>query len=59
MTEVVLNGEALDPAAVFVDSRIELNNLKDHNEVVVKAMCQYSNTGEGLHRSVDPADGNV
>ena len=59
VTEVVLNGEALDPAAVFVDSRIELNNLKDHNEVVVKAMCQYSNTGEGLHRSVDPADGNV
>ena len=59
VTEVVLNGEALDPAAVFTDSRIELNNLKDHNEVVVKAMCQYSNTGEGLHRSVDPADGNV
>ena len=59
VTEVVLNGEVLDPAAVFVDSRIELNNLKDHNEVVVKAMCQYSNTGEGLHRSVDPADGNV
>ena len=59
VTEVVLNGEALDPVAVFTDSRIELNNLKDHNEVVVKAMCQYSNTGEGLHRSVDPADGNV
>ena len=55
----MLNGEALDPVAVFTDSRIELNNLKDHNEVVVKAMCQYSNTGEGLHRSVDPADGNV
>ena len=59
VSEVVLNGESLDPAAVFVDSRIELNNLKDHNEVVVKATCQYSNTGEGLHRSVDPADGNV
>ena len=59
VTEVVLNGEALDPVAVFTDSRIELNNLKDHNEVVVKAMCQYSNTGEGLHRSVDPSDGNV
>ena len=51
VSEVVLNGESLDPAAVFVDSRIELNNLKDHNEVVVKATCQYSNTGEGLHRS--------
>ena len=59
VTEVTLNGVALDPAAVVADSRIELAGLTEHNEVTVKALCQYSNTGEGLHRSVDPSDGNV
>ena len=59
VSEITLNGETLDPAEAYVDSRIELKNLKEHNEVTVKAMCQYSNTGEGLHRSVDPSDGNV
>ena len=59
VTEITLNGVALDPAAVVADSRIELAGLTEHNEVTVKALCQYSNTGEGLHRSVDPSDGNV
>ncbi len=59
VSEIMLNGETLDPAEAFVDSRIELKNLKEHNEVTVKALCQYSNTGEGLHRSVDPSDGNI
>ena len=56
---VELNGVALDPAKVFVDDRIELDGLQENNEVVVKALCRYSNTGEGLHRSVDPSDGNI
>lgn len=56
---VTVNGEALDVNEVFDDDRIDLNNLKEHNEVVVKAVCRYSTTGEGLHRSVDPSDGNV
>lgn len=59
VSEVTLNGESLDPAAVYVDSRVELADLKEHNEVTVKALCRYSNTGEGLHRSVDPSDGNI
>lgn len=59
VSAVTLNGRALDPAEVFADSRIELAGLEAHNEVVVTARCQYSNTGEGLHRSVDPADGNI
>ncbi|MGH3595070.1 MAG: aminopeptidase N, partial [Mycobacterium sp.] len=29
------------------------------NVVVVDASCRYSNTGEGLHRFVDPVDGEV
>lgn len=56
---VTLNGEALDPAEVFADSRIQLPNLKERNELVVKSTQAYTNTGEGLHRFQDPADGEV
>ena len=56
---ITLNGVALDPATAFADDRIELTGLREKNEVVVEAKCRYSNTGEGLHRSVDPSDGNV
>ncbi|WP_043166824.1 aminopeptidase N [Bifidobacterium callitrichos] len=59
VSEIVLNGQRLDPSEAFVDNRIELTGLKTKNEVSVKALCRYSNTGEGLHRSVDPSDGNV
>ncbi|WP_404815538.1 aminopeptidase N [Streptomyces thermolineatus] len=54
--EVVLNGTALDPAEVFADSRIALPDLAAHNELKVVATCAYTNTGEGLHRFVDPVD---
>lgn len=55
--EVVLNGKALDVAAVFRDSRIALHHLRQGaNELTVTADCEYTNTGEGLHRFVDPVD---
>ncbi|MCY0958925.1 aminopeptidase N [Streptomyces sp. H27-H5] len=55
--EVVLNGRALDVAAVFRDSRIALDHLvAGANELRVVADCAYTNTGEGLHRFVDPVD---
>ena len=55
--EVVLNGTALDVAAVFRDSRIALDGLlQGRNELRVVADCAYTNTGEGLHRFVDPVD---
>jgi aminopeptidase N len=57
--EIVLNGRALDVAAVFTDSRIALRDLAADNEVRVVADCAYMNTGEGLHRFVDPVDGEV
>ncbi|SOD66319.1 aminopeptidase N [Streptomyces zhaozhouensis] len=57
VTEVVLNGTALDPAEVFVDSRIALPEVVEGaNELLVVADCAYTNTGEGLHRFVDPVD---
>ncbi|MCF3104086.1 aminopeptidase N [Streptomyces roseoverticillatus] len=55
--EVVLNGTALDVAEVFADSRIALPGLvAGRNELKVVADCAYTNTGEGLHRFVDPVD---
>ncbi|MFE9936050.1 aminopeptidase N [Streptomyces hirsutus] len=55
--EVTLNGDALDPAEVFEDSRIALPGLLPGRNVLrVSADCAYTNTGEGLHRFVDPVD---
>lgn len=57
--EISLNGEQLDPSEVFADSRITLTGLQAENVLVVDADCLYTNTGEGLHRFVDPVDGEV
>ncbi|KJK56847.1 aminopeptidase N [Saccharothrix sp. ST-888] len=56
---VTLNGRALDPAAVFDGVRITLAGLAEQNLLVVEADCAYSRTGEGLHRFVDPVDGET
>jgi aminopeptidase N len=57
--EISLNGRSLDPAEVYADSRIRLDDLAADNELRVVADCSYSHTGEGLHRFVDPADDRV
>ncbi len=57
--EITLNGRAIDPATAFADTRIALTGLEAENELVVDADCLYTNTGEGLHRFVDPVDGEV
>ncbi|MFI1482969.1 aminopeptidase N [Streptomyces sp. NPDC020747] len=55
--EVTLNGDSLDPTEVFKDSRIALPGiLEGRNVLRVVADCAYTNTGEGLHRFVDPVD---
>jgi aminopeptidase N len=59
VSDIELNGEKLDPAKYYADNRVELPVLKERNTLKVVASCQYSTTGEGLHRSVDPSDGNV
>ncbi|WP_327183112.1 aminopeptidase N [Streptomyces sp. NBC_01334] len=55
--EVTLNGDTLDAAGLFKDSRIALPGLlQGRNVLRVVAECAYTNTGEGLHRFVDPVD---
>ena len=51
-----LNGAALE-VADYDGARLALPDLAAENELVVSARCHYMTTGEGLHRLVDPADG--
>ncbi len=52
----VLNGRPLDPESV-ARGRLPLPTEAGDNELVVDATMAFRNDGEGLHRSVDPADG--
>jgi aminopeptidase N len=54
-----LNGQTLDLAGYREEDGIVLPSLAERNELVVTADCRYMNTGEGLHRFVDPLDGGV
>jgi aminopeptidase N len=59
VSEVVLNGTALDAGVVFDGARVRLEGLAEDNEVRVVAQAAYMRTGEGLHRFADPVDGEV
>ncbi|GAP54993.1 aminopeptidase N [Arthrobacter sp. Hiyo6] len=56
---VTLNGLDLDPAVVSDGVRIQLPDLAAENHLLVVADAPYMNTGEGLHRFVDPVDNEV
>ncbi|MEO5921091.1 MAG: aminopeptidase N [Pseudolysinimonas sp.] len=56
---VTLNGTELDAKTVSDGLRIQLEGLQAQNELVVVADFAYTNTGEGLHRFVDPVDQEV
>lgn len=56
---ITLNGVSLDPAEHSDGVRISLPNLAAENLLVIDADALYMNTGEGLHRFVDPVDNEV
>jgi aminopeptidase N len=56
LISATLNGE---PITGYADGRLPLTGLAGRNEVVVIAEYAYSHVGEGLHRFVDPADGEA
>ena len=56
---IELNGVALDPASHSDGIRITVPGLAAQNTLRIVAKGIYSNTGEGLHRFVDPVDGEV
>ena len=55
----VLNGHDIDVSGYDESTGIPLIGLAHDNVLVVEADCRYSHTGEGLHRFVDPVDGEV
>jgi aminopeptidase N len=55
---VRLNGVELDPGALD-DNRFPLAGLLAENTLTVEAEMAYSHLGEGIHRFVDPADGET
>ena len=56
---ITVNGRSLDPATHYDGARITLPELAAENEVVIEATGRFMNTGEGLHRFVDPVDEQV
>ena len=58
-TTVTLNGVDVDVSNYQPEDGIVLAPLAAENVVVVDAQLLYTNTGEGLHRFVDPLDGEV
>lgn len=53
---VTLNDRPVDVDRLR-DGRLPLDTAAGRNELVVDAVMRFRNDGEGLHRSVDPADG--
>ncbi|WAX58136.1 aminopeptidase N [Jatrophihabitans cynanchi] len=56
---VTLNGEDVDTSGYAPEKGIVLTGLAAENVLVVDADLLYTNTGEGLHRFVDPLDGET
>ncbi|MCW4353487.1 aminopeptidase N [Hoyosella sp. YIM 151337] len=55
----ILNGRNLDISDYEESRGLQLEGLADTNTLVIDADFEYSHTGEGLHRFVDPADDEV
>jgi len=53
-----LNGQVIDTSS-FDGESVFLKNLAEDNVLVIEAEVAYSKTGEGLQKSVDPADGEI
>jgi aminopeptidase N len=58
LVSATLNGVDL-PSEAHQGNRLVLDGLLGANEVVVVADIDYTTTGDGMHRFVDPADGEV
>lgn len=55
---ITLDGRSL-PVAALAGGRFPLDLTDGDHELVVEATMGFRNDGEGLHRSIDPADGRA
>ena len=53
-----LNGVLVDTSR-YDGETLHIDGLASHNELIIEMEGLYSNTGEGLQRSVDPVDNEV
>ncbi|WBB79655.1 aminopeptidase N [Micromonospora sp. WMMD882] len=58
LTRVRLDDRDLEPT-LLADERFPLTGLGGRHTLTVEAEMAYSNTGEGMHRFVDPVDGET
>lgn len=56
---VELNGVRLDADTALVAGRIELAGLAARNTLVIDAEFAYRTDGQGIHRFIDPEDGET
>jgi aminopeptidase N len=56
---VTLNGQDVAVDGYRPEDGIKLSGLAEDNTLIVDAELLYTNTGEGLHRFVDPLDGET
>ncbi|WP_433529550.1 aminopeptidase N [Micromonospora sp. CA-263727] len=54
-----LNGDPVDVTGWSAEKGLTLTGLASENTLVVDADFGYSNSGQGLHRTVDPVDGET
>ncbi|QOC90729.1 aminopeptidase N [Micromonospora craniellae] len=54
-----LNGDPVDLADWSAEKGLTLTGLAEENTLVVDADFAYSSSGQGLHRSIDPVDGET
>ncbi|MFF5219170.1 aminopeptidase N [Micromonospora sp. NPDC000442] len=54
-----LNGAPVDLADFTAEKGLTLTGLASENTLVVDADFAFSNSGQGLHRTVDPVDGET
>jgi aminopeptidase N len=59
VASATLNDRPLDVGTWTATGGLPLTDLAQDNLLVVDAVGLYTNTGEGLHRFVDPVDGEV
>ena len=58
LISATLNGRNLDTSS-FDGETLFLDQLEVENFLTIEALAKYTNTGEGLHKLTDPADGEV
>ena len=58
LISLTLNGAPLD-VTTLEDGRVRLDDLAADNVLECEALIAYSRDGQGLHRAVDPADGEA